>query len=63
LPPVFFHLLHRFNQNRQAGAIDVADVAHVDNKITWLGLQRSVNRGGDARRNMQIDFAFEWNDF
>src|SRR5206468_2885307 len=43
LAPVFFNLLHRFDQNGQAGAIDVADVAHVDDEISDLNVAHTLD--------------------
>src|SRR5450830_529663 len=56
---ITFHLLHRLNQRRQSGAVDVSHVRKVDHQAFRLFVNYAVERRRDRRGNVQIDFAFE----
>ena len=46
---ILFDLLHRLDEDSKAGAIDVADIFHIDDEITRFCFNGGVERGGDAR--------------
>ena len=59
LPAVAADVLHRLDQDRETGAVDVGDFREIDHELLRLLLDQRRKLGGDLRRNMEIDFAFE----
>src|SRR5205807_5889120 len=58
-PVVFLNILHPFNENCQAGAVDVSDLGKIDNHRPWLFSDHRTQRFGDLRRNMEVDLALK----
>ncbi|HEV2842315.1 MAG TPA: hypothetical protein VGW39_13400 [Chthoniobacterales bacterium] len=56
---VGFDVLHPFDQDRESGTVDVRNAREIDHQARGLFLDHRTQGRSDARRDVEVDFAFE----